>query len=118
MSGGQRGSAGVLAVLGCAVVVAATVGVLGWGSALESRQRAEAAADSAALAAAQASLAGGDGCAAAHRVARAMAATVQECTVDPSSVAAVTVTVGLRLGWLRALDMPPARARARAGVPP
>ena len=118
MRGGQRGSAGVLAVLATAVVLAATVGAFGWGAAVESRQRAEATADSAALAASQNALRGGNGCAVAQRLALVMAATVVSCAVDPSGAAAVTVIVDLRLRWLRALGMPPARARAWAGVPP
>jgi secretion/DNA translocation related TadE-like protein len=118
---GDRGSAGLLAVSAAAVVLAATLVALAWGSAVAARHRAARTADLAALAAAQASADGFvDPCAAAVRVAAATAATVRSCGVlrDGSVLVVVDLPVlagvpGGRLG----LGMTPARGRARAGVP-
>jgi secretion/DNA translocation related TadE-like protein len=108
----------VLWSLWAVVVVAATcVGVLGWAAAVVARQRAEGAADLAALAAARALVAGDEPCSSGSRVAVASGARLVACT---SSGTAVTIVVEIAVPprALLGLDLPPARARARAGVPP
>jgi len=91
--------------------------VLAWAASLVSRQRAEAAADLAALAAARTLVAGGAPCPAGHRVAAASGARLVGCTASGSAVTVVVQVPLPSLGVL-GLDVPPARARARAGVPP
>lgn len=113
----DRGSGGLAVVWATALVVSATVAALTWSAALESRQRAGMAADLAALAAASAQLRGQDPCWTAERVARAQGARVLECVARPRSVA-VVVEVVTPAAVLRRLELPPARARARAGSPP
>ena len=113
----EAGSAGVLVIWAVSAVLAGTVGVLGWATAVQTRQRAEAAADLSALSAARAASWGGPACQQAARVAVAMAAQVSDCTVDRAGTVDLTVEVAVTVAWLRVLDMPPARARARAGVP-
>lgn len=111
--GGDRGAGALLVLTGVAVVLAAVCVALTWAGAVAARQQAEGAADLAALAGARAVLTGGDGCAAAGRVAWAGGAWLAGCRVGAG--ADVTVAVEVHPGWLRRLDMPPARARARAG---
>jgi secretion/DNA translocation related TadE-like protein len=120
---GDRGSAGLLAVAAAAVVLAATVVALTWGSAVTARHRAARSADLAALAAAQAAAAGlPDPCAAAGRVAAASRATVTSCDVLADGSVLVVVAVPLlastatTAGLLDA-HVSPARGRARAGAP-
>jgi len=118
----QRGSAGLLAVAAAAVVLAATLVALAWGSAVTARHRAARTADLAALAAAQAAADGRpDPCAAAGRVAGASSATVASCEVLADGSVLVVVEVQLLAGGAFGgrLDahVPPARGRARAGVP-
>jgi len=105
-----------MVVCAAGVLVAVTAGALAVAGALVARQRAESAADLAALAAAR----GGAGCAVAARVAAAAGGRVVACAVDGSAVAPdVSLVVEVPVpGVLAALDVPPARARARAGVPP
>jgi secretion/DNA translocation related TadE-like protein len=112
----DSGAGSVLLVAVVAVVLSAATAALVLGGALVSRQRAEAAADLAALAGAQALLRGGDACGAAGRVAAAGRARVVVCEPAGSTLHLV-VEVALP-GVLGRLDVPPARARARAGVPP
>jgi secretion/DNA translocation related TadE-like protein len=115
-SRGERGAGSVLLVAVVAVVLSGAAAALGLAGALVTRQRAEAAADLAALAGAQALVRGGDACGTAERVAAAGRARVLVC--DPVGTT-VHLVVEVRLpGFLGPLDMPPARARARAGVPP
>jgi len=110
------GAGTVLLVAVVAVVLSAATVALGLAAALVTRQRAEAAADLAALAGAQALVRGGDACGTAGRVAAAGRARVVAC--EPVGTT-VHLVVEVRLpGVLGRLDMPPARARARAGVPP
>ena len=112
----DRGSAGVWTVWAVVLVLSVCLGALAWAGAVVARQRAENAADLAALAAARSHLAGLDGCVAAARVASASGARLVACRPGQSDV---TVSVEVRpVVALRRLDMPPARARARAGVPP
>ena len=99
-----------------AVVLSAATAGLALAGALVTRQRAEAAADLAALAGAQALLRGGDACGTARRVAAAGRASVVAC--QPVGTAVHLVVEVPLPGVLGRLDVPPARARARAGVPP
>lgn len=110
---GERGSAtvwvlglaGLLAVLGVAVVLV--------GLAEVARHRASTAADMAALAGAtRAVLSDPAACADAARIARANSAEVDGCSVGPDAVVAVRVSVPIRLG---ALGLFTAHGRARAG---
>jgi secretion/DNA translocation related TadE-like protein len=119
----------LLAVWFCGLLVAVTTGVLAVAGAVVARQRAESAADLAALAGASgggrtptvASPDGADdGCAAAGRVAAAAGARLVACVAAGSATAPdlrILVEVPVP-AVLAALDVPPARARARAGVPP
>ena len=117
----ERGSAGLLAVVAAAVVLAATLVALTWGAAVTARHRAARTADLAALAAAQA-MAGGfpDPCTAAGQVAGASNATVVSCGVLADGSVLVVVEVPLlgaaatSAGPLE-LHVSPARGRARAG---
>jgi secretion/DNA translocation related TadE-like protein len=113
----ERGLAGLWTVWATTVVLAVAVGALGRGAALVARHRAETAADLTALAAATAQVRGGDPCGVAGRVASAQGARLVSCALQARSVS-VLVEVATPSRVLRWLDMPPARARARAGVPP
>lgn len=118
----QRGSAGLLAVAAAAVVLAATLVALTWGSAVTARHRAARTADLAALAAAQAAVNGlPDPCAAAGRVTAATSATMASCELlaDGSVLVVVEVPVlaSASPGGLLGAHMSPARGRARAGAP-
>ena len=115
----EQGSAGLLAVAAAAVVLAATLVALTWGSAVTARHRAARTADLAALAAAQAAADGRpDPCAAASQVAGASQATLASCDALADGSVPVVVEVPLRSA-ARSLNMrmPPARGRARAGAP-
>lgn len=113
----DRGSA-VLWTLWAVVLVTVTcLLVLGWATAVVTRQRAENAADLAALAAARALVAGGVPCSAGTRVAAATGARLVGCAVSGESVT-VVVEIAVPSRALLGVDVPPARARARAGVPP
>lgn len=110
---GERGSAtvwvvglaAVLAVVGAAVVL---VGV-----ATVARHRATAAADLAALGAAQRAVTGDpDPCGTARRLAAANTAALTSCDAGGDGVVEVTVAVPVRLGRL---GLHEATARARAG---
>jgi secretion/DNA translocation related TadE-like protein len=102
------GLAGLLAVLGAAVVLV--------GLAVVARHRASGAADMAALTAAgRAVLSDPAACATAARIARANFAELDGCVVRPGGVVEVRVRVPVRLGPLGSFT---ARARARAGPVP
>ena len=111
--GDQRGTATVWMLCCVLLVVGLAFVVLGLGAALVSRHRASAVADLAALAAADAVLAGRPSpCLAAARIGRAQDGRVVECRVVGDVVEVVAeVPVGELLAFL-----PPARARARAGA--
>ena len=114
----ERGSAGLLVVWVSAVVMAVTTAALVWGAALAARHRAAQAADLAALAAARdAASVTGRPCPAAERVARHTGAVVRVCDLLPDGSVLVVVELAVP-GVLPGLDMPPARARARAGALP
>jgi secretion/DNA translocation related TadE-like protein len=95
-----------------AVLLAITTGGVYVGSAVIARHRAQAAADLAALAAAQ-RLADGTGaaCSRASSLARAMRAAVTQCVVEELDVV-VTVETSVPVGSIR---VGPAQAIARAG---
>ena len=114
---GDRGQGGLWSVWAATVVLAVTVAAMSWGAALAARQRAGAAADFAALAGARAQARGEEPCAAAVLVAIAQDAHLVRCVLEPTTVL-VVVEVPVPSPALRRLDMPPARARARAGVLP
>ncbi|CAL9484130.1 Rv3654c family TadE-like protein [Streptomyces radiopugnans] len=89
----ERGSATVWAALCGLVLCTVAVGVLGLGQAVVTRHRAGAAADAAALAAADHALRGAEeACAAARRVAAAQGARVVRCRVR-EEIADLTVRV-------------------------
>lgn len=113
----DRGSGSLWVLFSVAVALAATLVVLGWAAAIVARQRAESAADLAALAGARAAYLGRDACAAGGRVAAAMGAHLSSCRVGPDGTVQLVADVRLPGPLLRALDLPPARARARAGLP-
>ena len=94
------------------VLLAITAGGVYVGSAVIARHRAQAAADLAALAAAQ-HLADGTGaaCSQASAVARAMRTAVTECAVEDLDVV-VAIDAAVSLGRI---GVGPARATARAG---
>lgn len=118
----EEGSATLWALSLVLVVWAVTLAGLVLGAGLVARHRAESAADLAALSAARAvhSAAGGgpagEPCTAAAEVAGAAGARLVGCRVEPGGDVWVVTEVpppAALPGWA---DMPPARARARAGV--
>ncbi|MGE2690176.1 Rv3654c family TadE-like protein [Mycolicibacterium pulveris] len=109
---GEDGSATLAAVAAMAVLLALTVGAVYVGAAVIGRHRAQAAADLAALAAANAVPDGAAAaCARATAIANAMEATVTGCSVQELDVV-VAVAVPVAVGRL---TVGPARAVARAG---
>ena len=119
-SDADRGSAGLLAVWAAVVVVAVTTTAAAWGAVVVARHRAGRAADAAALAGAAAVVRlAADPCGSAARVATAAGAVLEVCRVLADR--SVLVVVAVRTppgGTVAGLDVPPARARARAGAPP
>jgi secretion/DNA translocation related TadE-like protein len=95
-----------------AVLLAITVGAVCLGSAVIARHRAQAAADLAALGAAQRLADGTDAaCSIASAMARAMRTAVTDCLVEDLDVV-VIVEATVALGRI---SVGPARATARAG---
>jgi secretion/DNA translocation related TadE-like protein len=109
------GGAGLLTVWASAAVLAISITALSWGGALVARHRADRAADIAALGGAATLQAGGDGCAAAIRLARAQGAQATSCQVIDATTVLVEVAVNVVGPAARWGRLPPARARARAG---
>jgi secretion/DNA translocation related TadE-like protein len=111
----------LLAVWVAALVVLSAVLAVGWAGVVTARHRAGSVADLAALAAARAAeLGAAEPCGVAAEVAAAGGARLESCRAlaDGSTGVVVAVAgpvVGGPLGWLHT---GPARARARAGVPP
>jgi len=114
VSASDSGSGSLYVVAVVSVLWLVGLGAVVAGQALTLRHQAAAAADLAALAAADHVLDGAVGaCGRAHEVARANGAALVRCTVG-SEVADVAVAIRMRgLGPVRGL--PPVRARARAG---
>lgn len=109
---GDQGSATVWLLCCCLLVVGLATVVLAVGAALVARHRATVVADLAALAAADAMLAGSPiPCAAAIRVGRVQDGRVVECRIVGE---VVEVVAEIPAGPLLAHFLP-ARARARAG---
>ncbi|HZH18757.1 MAG TPA: Rv3654c family TadE-like protein [Geodermatophilus sp.] len=110
---GERGSATVWVVALSGVLAAIGVAAVLVGAAVVGRHRATAAADLAALAAAERAVRGDPGaCAAAVEVAGANGARLTACAVGGGAVVEVAVAVPVRLGPLGVSE---AGARARAG---
>jgi len=106
----------VLVLAAVMVVVAVLLAVTTLGSGYRARHRAAAAADLAALAAAETLRSGGDPCAAADKVSTANDARLRSCAVEGWEVtvaAAASIT-----GPLRLLPDPVRRARAGFDRPP
>jgi secretion/DNA translocation related TadE-like protein len=100
----------------CAVVWGAAMSATTVGAAVVARHRAESAADLAALAAARATaLGGGDACAEAGRVANAVEAVLLDCVPAADGSVLVVAQVAMPGRVAHWADLPPARARARAG---
>lgn len=117
----DRGSATVLVLAACAGLLAVTAAVATVLSAGLGRQRAETAADLAALAGEAASLRGDDGCARAAVVATAQSARVVTCAaVGDDLVVETEVRLPGPARWIVPgdADGPVARARSRAGAVP
>lgn len=113
---GSSGSATVLVLAATAAVLTLALGGIAVVTAGLVRQRAEAAADLAALAGAAALQREDDPCTRAATVASAQGATLQQCRLDSRDVVVqAQVPVG---GWLRTWVGPGIRARARAGPAP
>lgn len=109
--GGDEGGATVFAAIAMLALLSVTALAVQLGAASLARNRAELAADSAALAGALAVLDGPPtACARAAVVATANGATLEHCALDGADVL-VIVTVGVHLGPLAAT----ATGRARAG---
>lgn len=122
-SGGERGAVTILVLACVGALLTVTLGGLGWAGALAARQRAESAADLAALAGAMASHRGRDGCAVAAHVVAANAAQgardapplLVSCRLAGSSDE-LTIEVEIEVPVeVLGLELAPARARARAG---
>jgi secretion/DNA translocation related TadE-like protein len=114
---GDRGSATVWVVIACLVTWAVATLALSIGGAVVARHRAESAADLAALAGARVLANGiGDPCAEATRVAAATRARVVGCESFADGSLQVVAEVPLPRLLARWPDLPPARARSRAGV--
>ncbi|MGO2111030.1 MAG: Rv3654c family TadE-like protein [Pseudoclavibacter sp.] len=107
----DRGSGSVLAVALIAASLAFAIALVQVLGAFAAHQRAQAAADAAALAAADtiSGRAPGDPCENATNLADAHAASVHDCEVDGSEA---TVTIEVDAGWISVF------ATARAGPAP
>lgn len=110
----EAGSGSIWMITIVAVVVTATTTALAVGSAVVARHRADGAADLAALAGAELLVRGDpQPCATAARVAEDSGARLDSCQVAAGTV---LVVAAVEPGWSAwGLDMPPARASARAG---
>ncbi len=94
----ERGSATVHAVIAASCVVLVALVVTEMAGLVAVRHRATAAADLSALAASQASVAGRDGCAAAHDIAGRNGAVIVSCRMD-HDVATVEARTTSRRWW-------------------
>jgi secretion/DNA translocation related TadE-like protein len=116
----ECGSGTVLAVGGVGALLLCLLGGLCVAGAVHAAHRARAAADLSALAAAaavNAEASAATACARAGHVAAANGAVLRSCRGEPGGGVVVEVTAAVRTP-LPALAPGPARARARAGVPP
>jgi len=110
----ERGAATVFGLALIAVLVSFAMLCAAAASLIGTHRRAEAAADLAALAAAQAVADGNDGCGAAATIARANDANLGSCQVEGANVV-VTVSVPSARVFGAGLSLP-ARARAGSGT--
>jgi secretion/DNA translocation related TadE-like protein len=112
----DRGSATVWVAIACLLTWAVAIFALSVGGAIAARHRAAAAADLAALAGARTLADGvGDPCPEAQRVAAAATAQVVSCDVLTDGSLEVVAEVALPRLLARWRNLPPVRARARAG---
>lgn len=108
---GDEGAATVVGLALIALLILVGVATAAVGGAVLAHRRAEAAADLAALAAAQALQGRGDPCREAARIAQANDAQLRACTVDGWTASVEVAVSGPRLIGL-GLSLP---ARSRAG---
>ncbi|MBO9522585.1 MAG: flp pilus-assembly TadE/G-like family protein [Nocardioidaceae bacterium] len=111
---GEHGAATVAALALTSLLLLVAVGCVVAVGIVLAHRRAQAAADLAALAAAQALQHGADGCAAGREVARAQQAALTGCVVDGEEVMVVATVRGPHLPG----GAPELSARARAGPGP
>jgi secretion/DNA translocation related TadE-like protein len=111
----DQGSASIWTIAVALAVLAIGCAAMSLAAAVSLRHRAEAAADLAALAGATALRDGGDGCAAALRVAVDNRARLSACMIAPDASVTVTVAVALPTGLRRWAAVDVVRAVARAG---
>jgi secretion/DNA translocation related TadE-like protein len=97
-AGRERGSASAYAVIAAAALLLVALVITEAAALVAVRHRAASAADLAALAGSQASVAGHDGCAAAERAARRNDARLVSCRMD-FDVATVTARVDSSRWW-------------------
>ena len=117
LAAADRGSATIWVAIACLVTWSVALFALSVGGVIAARHRAASAADLAALAGARTLVAGvGDPCAAAQRVAAAAGARVVACDVLANGSLQVVAEAALPRLLARWPQLPPARARARAGV--
>ena len=117
LAAADRGSATIWVAIACLVTWSVALFALSVGGVIAARHRAASAADLAALAGARTLVAGvGDPCAAAQRVAAAARARVVACDVLANGSLQVVAEAALPRLLARWPQLPPARARARAGV--
>jgi secretion/DNA translocation related TadE-like protein len=115
----DRGSATLWVAVACLVTWSVAIFALSVGGVIAARHRAASAADLAALAGARTLVAGvGDPCTEAQRVAAAAKARVVACNVATDGSLQVVAEAALPHLLARWPQLPPARARARAGVTP
>jgi secretion/DNA translocation related TadE-like protein len=113
----DRGSATVWVAIACLVTWAVAIFALSIGGVIAARHEAASAADLAALAGARTLAAGmSDPCAEAQRVAAGAKARVIACGVLTDGSLQVVVETALPRLLARWPQLPPAQARARAGI--
>ncbi|WP_024795078.1 Rv3654c family TadE-like protein [Tomitella biformata] len=113
--GDDRGAGTVFAAFALLALLLLAAAGIEIGGAVTARHRAQSAADFAALAAAGEVALGGEGCAAALRLADRNGGELSSCVVEGADVV-VRVTVALPLGLpLGSVGLGPAVAAARAG---
>ncbi|MBE7325436.1 flp pilus-assembly TadE/G-like family protein [Nocardioides sp. Y6] len=98
----ERGAGSVLTLALVAVLLTVTLAVAACGGLLSAHRQAQSAADLAALAGAVEAARGGDGCAAAARVAELNGARSVRCSVEGTEVRVVTGVRGPRWAGFRA----------------
>jgi secretion/DNA translocation related TadE-like protein len=116
-TGGDRGSATVWVAISCLLTWSVATAALSVGAAVAARHRAVSSADLAALAGARMLADGsGDPCSEAQRVAAAARTRLVACERLPDGSLQVVTEVALPPLLSHWSNLPPARARARAGT--